>query len=352
MKNYYEILGIEKGASKDEVKKAFRKLAAQYHPDKKTGDEAKFKEVSEAYAVLGDDKKRAEYDTYGRAYSGGGQQGGFNWGGFDGFSQNGVEFDISDIFDGFGDIFGGGGRSREKRGRDISIDIEIAFKDAIFGVERKVLLTKNNVCDVCDGSGAQKGSEMTTCTTCNGNGKIREARQSILGNVTTVRTCGACEGIGKIPKELCSSCRGAGVKRSEEEINISIPAGIESGEMMRLSGRGEAIKGGVSGDLYVKIHVAPHKDIKRVGDDLVSTLRIKLSDALLGNTYTVETLDGNTEIKIPQGIQHGEKLRIKDKGVPKQNGRGHFLVTIHIDIPQKLSRRAKKVIEELREEGI
>lgn len=350
MKDYYEILGVEKNASKDDIKKAFRKLAAKYHPDKKTGDEAKFKEVSEAYAVLSDEKKRAEYDTYGKAYSGGGS-GGFNWGGFEGFGGQGVEFDLNDIFEGFGDIFGGGQR-REKRGRDISIDLEVSFKDAVFGTERNVLLTKNNTCAQCSGSGAKEGTETITCSTCNGNGKIRETRQSILGNVTTVRACSTCSGIGKIPKEKCAVCSGAGVVRSEEEIKITVPPGISSGEMIRLTGRGEAVKGGASGDLYVKLHVTPHKNIKREGANLVMELPIKLSDALLGGTYTIETLEGNTQLKIPSGIKNGEMLRIRGKGVPKQNGRGDFLVSIHIDIPQKLSRRAKKLVEELREEGI
>lgn len=353
MKDYYEILGIEKGASQDDVKKAFRKLAAKYHPDKKTGDEAKFKEISEAYAVLSDAKKRAEYDTYGRSYaSGGAQQGGFNWGGFQG--GQGVEFDIGDIFENFGDIFGGGfgRRSGQVRGNDVSIDIQLSFQEAVFGTKRTVTLTKNNTCATCGGTGAKEGSEMVTCSTCNGNGKIHETRRSIMGTFTTVRECTACGGGGKVPKDACPDCSGRGVRRSAEQIDITIPAGIENGEMIRMTGRGEAIQNGVPGDLYVKIHVERHPTITRDGAHLMSALNVKLSDALLGSSYAVETLDGNMSIKIPAGIKHGEMLRIKGKGVPQGGRRGDFLVKVSIDIPQKLSRKAKKLIEELHDEGM
>ncbi len=353
MKNYYEILGVEKGASKDEVKKAFRKLASKYHPDKKTGDEAKFKEISEAYAVLSDDKKRAEYDTYGRSYAGGAQGG--QWGGFQGgFGQGGVEFDINDIFENFGDIFGGGGRrAQEARGHDISVDIELTFKESVFGTKRTIQLSKNDTCESCDGTGGKKGAEMTMCTTCNGNGKIRETRQSILGQFATVKECSDCHGQGKIPKEKCPDCHGAGIKRSEDAIEINIPAGIQAGEMIRLPGKGEAIRNGMPGDLYVKIHVAQHGVIKRNGNNLESVLNVKLSDALLGSKYHVETLDGPVDIKIPAGVKHGEILRIKGKGVPMSgSSRGDFHVNVLVDMPQKLSRKAKKLIEDLRKEGI
>jgi len=357
-KEYYQTLGLEKGASKDEVKKAFRKLAGKYHPDKKTGDEAKFKEISEAYSVLGNEKKKAEYDTYGHSFNGSGQQGGpqggaggFNWSDFQqagGQQGGGFEFDMNDIFGGFG-----GGQQRAARGRDISIDIELAFEDAVFGVTRKVLLTKTNKCSHCDGTGGKKGTEMKDCTTCNGQGKVREVRQSLMGQVQTVRECSVCMGRGKVPKEVCGHCAGAGVARAEEEIEINIPAGIENGEMIRMTGRGEAIPSGAAGDLYIKIHVKPHKTIKREGSTLHAKLHVKLSDALLGGTYKVTTLDGDVDIKIPAGITHGEKLRIKNKGVPaSSSARGDFMVTISIDLPKKLSRKAKKLIEELKAEGI
>jgi len=354
MKDYYQILGVEKNASPDEVKRAFRKLAAKYHPDKKTGDEARFKEISEAYAVLSDQKRRAEYDTYGRSFNGSG--GGAGFGGFDfsGFSQNqqGFEFDLNDIFQGFGDIFGGGARRGSERGHDISIDIELSFKDAIFGTTRTVLLTKNTSCDICAGSGAAPGSGTKPCATCNGNGKIREVRQSMLGSFATMRTCTTCHGRGTIPKEVCTNCKGQGVHRKQEEIAITIPAGVEHGEMIRLAGKGEAILGGSPGDLYVKIHVTPHKTIERDQHNLRTDLTIKLTDAILGANYTIETLDGPVTIKIPEGIKNREVLRIRGKGIPAGSQRGDFMVRILIDTPHKLSRRARKLIEELREEGI
>lgn len=353
MKDYYEILGITKSASKDEVKKAFRKLASKYHPDKKTGDETKFKEISEAYSVLADEKKRAEYDAYGKSYSGGANQA--NWGGFQGgFGAGGVEFDLNDIFENFGDMFGGGfrGGRREARGNDISVDIELSFKESIFGTTRTLKLTKANTCATCEGNGAQKNSEMITCATCNGNGKIRETRQSIMGNFTTVRECNECGGRGKTPKEKCPDCTGTGVRKSEDEIKIQVPAGIEHGEMIRMTGRGEAIANGTPGDLYIKIHVKQEAGIIREGNHLIRVMSVKLTDALLGATYPVETLDGPVNIKIPQGVKHGEMLRIKGKGVPSGSGRGDFLVKITIDIPQKLSRSAKKLVEDLQKEGI
>lgn len=363
-KDYYETLGLQKGASKDEVKKAFRKLAAKYHPDKKTGDEAKYKEITEAYAVLGDEKKKAEYDTYGHSFQGAGGAGGgagfggFSWADFQQAAQQGgfgggqgFEFDINDIFEGFG--FGGGGRSRQQRGRDVSIDINLTFDESIFGVTRKVLITKNNTCDTCEGSGAKPGSGMKKCETCNGQGKIQESRQTIMGAFTAVRECNTCMGRGEVPKEQCGACAGAGVRRTEEEIKIQVPAGIQNGEVIRMTSRGEAIPNGQPGDLYIKVHVEPHKTIKREGSTLYSKLPIKLTDALLGNTYKVDTLDGVVDVKIPEGITHGELIRIKGKGVPTGNSsRGDFMVRVSVETPKKLSRKARKLVEELREEGI
>ncbi|MCK5286077.1 MAG: molecular chaperone DnaJ [Candidatus Pacebacteria bacterium] len=351
-KDYYKILGIEKKASKTEVKKAFHKLAHKYHPDKANGDEAKFKEASEAYAVLSDDKKRAEYDTYGQAFGGnGGSQGGF--GGFGGFGQGqggqGFEFDLGDIF---GDIFGGA-RNRVKRGSDISVDIEISFAEAIFGVERKIVLTKNSTCSFCSGTGAKKSSAMETCSACAGNGKIHETKQSFLGSFSTVRACEKCNGKGKIPKEKCKECRGVGILKKREEFEIKIPAGINNGEMIRLTGAGEAIVDGNPGDLYIKVYVKAHSVFKKQGSDLIMDLGVKLTDALLGSEYSVETLDGKIKVKIPKGVSHGEILRVKDKGVPiSERRRGNLLITINIKLPNKLSSKAKKLIEELKGEGV
>lgn len=353
MKDYYTILGVERGASREDIKKAFRKLAAQYHPDKKTGDEAKFKEVSEAYAVLGDEKKRAEYDAYGQTWSGAGPAGfgGFNWaagGGFDG-----REFDIGDIFENFSEMFGGGfGARRERRGHDISIDIELPFREAIFGTARTVVLNKTNICDACEGSGAKPGTGMTTCSTCNGQGKLRESRRSILGSFTTVRECAACRGRGQVPKERCSKCAGQGARRSAAEIAVKIPAGMQNGEVIRMAGQGEALPGGIPGDLYIKLHIAADREIKREGHNLVRAVPVKLTDALLGASYTIETLDGSETVAIPAGVQNGDVLRIKGKGVPHGNRRGDFELRIKVETPTRLSRQAKKLIEALREEGI
>ncbi len=363
-KNYYDTLGITKSASSDEIKKAFRTLAHKYHPDKKGGDEAKFKEVNEAYSVLSDDKKRAEYDAYGRVFSGGagGGQGQAGPEGFDGFdfsnfaqgqgfagNSNGFEFDLGDIFS---DFFGSQ-RERTKRGRDISVDIELSFAESIFGAERRMLINKTSVCDICKGSGSKPGARVETCRTCNGKGKVRENRRSIFGSVQTTRTCDTCEGRGEIPSEKCATCHGAGITRKQEEIMVKAPAGIEDGEVIRLGGAGEAIRGGAAGDLYIKGHIAKHAHFRREGTNLVMDLPVKLSSALLGDEYTIETLDGNVTVKIPEGIKPGEMLRLRGKGVPiDRTRRGDLLIRVTIDIPNKLSKEAKKLVEELKKQGI
>lgn len=360
-KDYYNVLGVDKKASKDDIKKAFRKLAHKYHPDKGTGDEAKFKEITEAYSVLGDDKKRREYDTYGQAFAGGapgGGQGANPFGGFDfsqfqqGFGQGGVEFDLGDMFGGFGDIFGGR-RAQGKRGRDISIDIEVPFKDAIFGTKRTVLIAKVSTCDVCKGSGAKPGTEVETCKTCSGSGRLHETRNSMLGPIATVRDCPTCDGTGKIPKEKCAECKGHGVRRKEEEIQIMIPSGIENGEMIRLPQQGEAIKGGTAGDLYVKVHVHPHPTFRKEGANLVMELPVKLTDALLGTTVSISTLEEKQlEVKVPVMKRPEETLRVKGKGVPYENARGDLLIHVHVAFPHKLSGTAKKAVEDLKAEGL
>lgn len=363
-KDYYETLGVKKDAQPDEIKKAFRTLAHKYHPDKKDGNSDKFKEVSEAYSVLSDEKKRAQYDAHGNAFAGGGggPDGGFGgsnnpWGDFD-FSQftqggqgGGFEFDLGDIF---GDVFGGGRRREQvKRGRDISIDIELSFEDSVFGVVRNVLLNKVTQCDVCHGSGAEKGSEMTTCETCNGKGSLRDIRQTFLGQIETTRVCETCHGSGKVPKEKCHNCRGAGILKKETEISVKIPGGIDNGEMIRLSGQGEAVSGGQPGDLYIKIYVKKHSFFRKDGVNLVMEQNIKLSDAILGTELPIVTLDGTINVKIPEGIAHGEVLRIKGKGVPHdKNRRGDILIKVSVVIPKKLSKDARKLVEALKKEGV
>ena len=323
-------------------------MAHKYHPDKKEGDESKFKEISEAYSALSDEKKRAEYDSYGRVFN---ESGGQGFGGFQG-GFNPQDFQGFDFGDIFGDIFGGGGQ-QTRRGRDISIDLEISFKEAVFGVGRKVLLTKTSKCSTCNGNGAKQGTKMETCEICNGNGSIREARRSVLGTISSVRTCDKCNGAGKIPKEKCDTCKGIGVLRKEEEIKISIPPNVSDGEMIRLNGAGEAIPNGTSGDLYIKLHVKSDSRFRREGMNIISDLNIKLTDALLGGEYSVDTLDGAIKVKIPSGTSTNETLRIKSKGIPmNESKRGDLLIKLNVQLPKKHSRKAKKVVEELRAEGI
>lgn len=351
-KDYYKTLGVEKNASKEEIKKAFYKLAHKYHPDKKGGDEKRFKEVSEAYQILSDDTKRAQYDTHGRVFDGTQGQDGFS--GFGGFDPNSFQgFDMGNLGDIFSEFFTGGGGSRVKRGRDISIEINIPFAEAIFGSERKILITKNNTCSVCSGGGAKPGSKQKRCTSCNGQGKLHESKRSFMGVFTSVRECDSCAGVGTTPEEKCSTCHGHGVIRKQEEVTVRIPAGIEGGEMIRLSGSGEAMAHGVSGDLYVKVSVTRDEIFGREGPNLVMNLPIKLSEALLGADHTIKTLDGVISVKIPEGVSIGEILRIKGKGVPIAPGkRGDLLIKLNIKLPRKLSRKGKNIAEELREEGL
>ncbi len=361
MKNYYDILGIDKRASKDDIKKAFRSLAHKYHPDKKGGNADKFKEASEAYSVLSDDQKRAQYDMYGQTFAGantGGQGfGGFqgNWEDFakqTGFDFSTEGFDLGDIF---GEFFGGSRRSRAKRGRDISIDLELNFEEAVFGVDRVILLNKVSVCHVCNGNGAKKETEMMVCPICNGKGKIREMKRSIFGSIEMARACENCVGSGKVPREKCNFCDGLGILKKEEEIKIKIPAGIDNGEMIRFSGGGEAVRGGTSGDLYIKTHVKKHKLFRKEGNNLIMNLDVKLSDALLGAKIDIQTLDGLSTLHIPEGINTGDILQIKGKGVPDQNrnrNRGDILIHIRVALPKKLSRSARDAIQKLREEGM
>lgn len=353
-KDYYDILGVEKKASKDEIKKAFHKLAHKLHPDKNGGDDKKFKEVNEAYQVLSDENKRAQYDQFGSAgpQMGGGPQGG----GFDGFDfsqftqDGGFGFDMGDIF---GDIFGGGGRARNRRGADLQTSISLDFKDAIFGVEKELRITKPSTCNTCHGDGAKPGTKLHTCDQCNGKGTVKSVQRTILGSIATTQLCNKCDGVGKIPDEACTTCKGKGVVNEARTIKVSIPAGIQNGETLRLQSMGEAIKGGPSGDLYVRVGVTPHKSIVRVQHDLTMTLSIKLTDALLGAQYAVETLDGQQSVTIPAGTKIGDAVTLKGLGVPlSAHKRGNFIVKLNIALPEKLSKKAREIIEDLKKEGI
>ena len=371
MNDYYEILGVAKNATKDDIKKAYRKLAHKYHPDKTSGDDKKFKELSEAYEVLYDDKKRAEYDTYGKTFAGGGGGGtkGYSQG-FDGFdfgdfaSKNGQGFDGFDFGDIFENFFGGqGGRAsagrRTKRGADIAVDLSISFEDSIFGTERRVLLSKVSYCSVCKGSGAEPNSGTEKCPICQGSGKIHESRRSVFGgNVSSFRECSKCAGRGTIPVKKCSACSGHGVSKKSEEITVKVPPGIRDGEAISLPGMGEAVAGGTAGDLYVKFTVGKHPVFRRDELNLIMDLDVKMSEALLGVEKDIMTLDGLIKLKVPAGINSGEILAARGKGVPHGHGlhgvkgRGDLLIKVIIRTPRKISKKAKDLIEELKKEGI
>lgn len=363
-KDYYKILGVSKDASQEEIKKSFRTLARQYHPDKKNGDEKKFKEINEAYQTLSNKEKRANYDRFGTSGPsgfGGGQNA--NWGGgfdfsqgFGGFQNAGGAqgFDMGDLGDIFGDFFGGGRkRSNTSRGRDISTQIQLTFEESIFGVAKVININKTSTCEECDGTGAKKGSKLVTCKVCNGQGKVQEVRRSIFGNFTSVKVCEACHGSGKIPEEKCPKCKGKGVYKQNNAIKINIPAGINNGEMVRMNGMGEAVSGGVPGDLYIKVIVSSHPVFNREGNNLTMNLTVKLTDALLGFTYKLKTLEGKIiEVKIPERTQHKDLLRVRGKGVPYGNSRGDIIIKILIEIPSKFSKKEKELIEKLKKEGI
>lgn len=361
-KDYYKILGVEKGASPEEIKKAFRKLAHKYHPDKQGGDEEKFKEVNEAYQVVGNDEKRAKYDQYGSDFD---QQGGFGGGaGWEDFmraargqggAQN-VNFDFGDIDLGdlFGGMFGGGGRrQRTRRGNDIQVDVQLDFKESMTGAEKEIRLNKNNDCPICNGSATEPGSKMKTCGQCNGQGQIRQVQQTILGPMQSVGTCSACHGKGETPEKKCKHCNGVGHTRSESVYKVKIPAGIDNGGTIRLTGKGESAgAGGQSGDLYVVVHVKGDKTFSREGDDIFTDITISYPQAVLGDKVEIDTIDGLKKLVIPEGTQSHQQIRLKNLGAPNVHGRGrgdHY-VRVMIDVPSKISKKAKKLLEELNEE--
>ncbi|MES2416115.1 MAG: DnaJ domain-containing protein [Patescibacteria group bacterium] len=279
-KDYYNLLGVGKNASKEDIKLAFRKLAHKYHPDKKDGDEAKFKEVNEAYQTLSDDKKRAQYDQFGSGYQNyaGAQQGGQGFGGFDysGFQNGGAEFDFGNLNDIFSDFFGGGmggGRPQARQGRDISTEMTITFTEALLGVEKRISINKVSNCDTCKSTGAKPGTKMNTCKKCNGQGQVREIKKSFLGSISSVRLCDECLGEGKIPEEKCETCKGAGVLKKDEEIKVIIPSGILSGETIRINAMGEAVKNGKTGDLYINIKIKKPGKLSKKAIELIEKLK-------------------------------------------------------------------------------
>lgn len=366
MVDYYGVLGVPRGASQEEIKKAFRKLAHQHHPDKKHGDEAKFKEINEAYSVLSDPGKRQQYDQYGRTANsqGGasgfsGQTGGQGFGGFDfrnfGGGQ-GFDFEGSGFEDLFSDMFmgGGGGRKRSSRGQDVQIEITLSLEESVRGVEKELQFRRIGTCSDCHGTGGKPGSAESRCSSCDGNGQVRKTLNTMLGAFSQVVVCETCQGRGKTYREKCSHCHGRG--RAEELVTlpVSIPAGISDGETLSVSGQGMASEtGSSSGDLYVVVHVRPDKRFIRTGDDLRSSILLTYSQLVLGTKIDVETIDGLVMMKIPAGTDPGEVFRIRGKGVPhmRRFGRGDQLVEVKLEMPKKISNQLREAAEELAKLG-
>lgn len=369
-KDLYEILGVAKGASAEEIKKAYRKLAHKYHPDKPDGDEAKFKEINGAYQVLGNAERRQRYDQFGPGYEqqAGARGQGFNWedfaraaggagGPFGGSQGQRVEYDFGDFGDIFGDIFGfgrrSGGRTARPVGQDIQMDMTVPFREAVFGTETEVSLYKHVVCTHCTGSGAEPGTKVETCQTCGGRGQVARVQQTILGQFQTASICTDCQGEGKRPEKNCSVCHGEGRVKQEDSIRIKVPAGISDGETIRVAGKGEpGLRGGQTGDLYITVRVEPEPKFDRDGDDIHSTVEITFSQAALGAKISVETLDGEVMLKVPAGTQSGKVFKLSEKGVPhlRTRGRGDHLVTVQVVTPTKLTRTQKRLLEELAQE--
>lgn len=361
-RDYYEVLGVSKDASADELKKAYRRAAVKHHPDQ-GGDEAKFKEVSEAYDVLKDPSKRQRYDQFGHAGVGGASGSGGSYGGdpFAGFGGQGqgVNFDFGDI--GLGDIFesffGGGGSSRQggssraKRGRDVEAGIELSFEEAIFGVEKTLSIRLHDTCEHCKGKMAEPGHDLKECEDCKGSGQRVRVMRTVFGNVQQAATCTTCEGRGKVPEKKCTNCRGKGTEQKKQDIKLKIPAGVDDGATIRLREHGEAVANGAKGDLYVNIRVKPHKKFTREGDIILSEEDINMVDAALGTEIEVDTVDGPIKMKVPAGTQSGTDFRLTDHGVPhlKKETRGPHIVTIHVHVPEKLTKKQKELLQELRD---
>ncbi len=359
-KDYYKVLGVDKNASPEDVKKAFKKLAMQHHPDRQGGNEAKFKEINEAYQVLGDKDKRAKYDQFGSDFE---QQGGFGGaGGWEDFmraargGQQGGDFSF-DFGDVFGDLFGmGGGRGRGRehsRGRDMQVDVQIDFKEAAFGVEREMTLRKQAGCEVCSGSGAEPGSKLETCHTCKGEGQVVQMQRTFLGAMQTVATCQTCNGRGKTAEKKCKHCGGDGILAKSVAVKVKIPAGIDNGQSIRLTGHGEAAPhGGESGDLFVRVHVESSKQFERDGADVYTHLEINFPQAVLGDTVEVLTLDGPVKVVVPEGTEAGQLIRLRGKGITHlgRTTRGDQYVRVKIRIPKKVSKSTKQALENLRKE--
>ncbi len=357
-RDYYEILGVNKTASAEEIKKAYRKLAVQYHPDKNPGDKAaeeKFKEAAEAYDILSNADKKAKYDRFGhQAFGGGG--GGGNYGG---------GMNMEDIFSQFGDIFGGGGgfesffggggrrteRGKGQRGSNLRVKVKLDLKEIATGANKKIKLKKYVTCDSCHGSGAKDSSSYQTCGTCNGSGAVRKVTQTFLGQMATTSTCPTCHGEGKIITNKCTKCKGEGRMYDEETISIDVPAGVSDGIQLSMSGKGNAgIRGGYAGDLLIGIEEVPHPDLKRMENNVIYNLYLNIADVALGTQVEVPTIDGQARIKIPKGTQSGKLFRLQGKGIPSLNGygKGDQIVEVKVFTPVDLTSEETALLEKLR----
>lgn len=356
-RDYYEVLGVSKSADKTELKKAYRKMAIKYHPDKNPDDaaaEEKFKEAAEAYEVLNNDDKKARYDQYGHAGMGGAAGGG-------GFGGGG--FNMEDIFSNFGDIFGGhfgggfggggfggGSRQRVNKGSNLRVRVKLTLSEIANGVEKKIKVRKQVACDACDGTGAKDEHSHSTCSTCNGSGQVTRIQRTILGQVQTASVCPDCGGDGKVITDKCTKCHGEGLMKSEEVISINIPAGVEEGMQLSVSGKGNAARrGGINGDLLVLIEEETHPELIRDGNNLLYNLFISVPAAIIGTAVEIPTIDGKVKVKIDAGTQSGKILRLKGKGLPDVNryGTGDLLVKINVWIPKKVSKDEHKTMEKL-----
>ncbi|SET64931.1 molecular chaperone DnaJ [Salinibacillus kushneri] len=348
-RDYYEVLGVSKDASKDDIKKAYRKLARKYHPDvsKEENASEKFKEVKEAYEVLSDQQKRAQYDQFGHA----GANGGAGQGGFGGFG--------AEDFGGFGDIFDmffGGGRRRDpnapRQGADLQYTMDLTFEEAIFGKETDIQIPKEETCDTCNGTGAKAGSHPETCSHCNGSGQLNQEQNTPFGRVVNRRVCHYCEGTGKIIKDKCRTCGGSGKVKTHKKIHISIPAGIDNGQQIRVAGHGEpGVNGGPAGDLFVVARVQSHEFFERDGDDIRCELPLTFAQAALGDELEVPTVHGKVKLKVPAGTQTGTYFRLRGKGAPNVHGRGQGdqHIKVRVITPKNLSDRQKELLREFNE---
>jgi len=343
-RDYYEILGVQRNASAEELKSAFRKLARQYHPDvnKEADAEERFKEINEAYAVLSDDEKRAAYDRYGHAGVNG-------MGGMPDFST----MDFSEIF---GEFFGFGGqtarrqRNAPRRGADLSYALHLSFEESIFGVEKDIEITRDEICTTCRGSKSEPGSSATRCATCEGRGEVRQVHQTFLGSMVQVTACPTCSGTGEVINNPCHTCRGRGLERKNVRKTVTVPGGVDTGTQIRLAGEGQpGVNGGPNGNLYLEVQVKAHKFFRRKGDDVLIDLTINVAQAALGAEIEVPTVDGSNKLNIPPGTQPGKIFNLRGKGAPhlRGSGRGDQLITVSVEIPTRMSADQAELFEKL-----